>query len=175
MVDFVTKPIDCERMVEVLGRHARAGVAHQAETAPTSAVPEPAAPGKPLVDWPALRERYASKPEFLQHLLETAINSLKATPGNLRSALLASDGDRVIFLLHSLKGVAGTLAAGGLAKQASEAELACRSRSAGADRLAAEVADDAERLAAEIRAQIEARREAGVAAQAQGHQGSRAA
>jgi HPt (histidine-containing phosphotransfer) domain-containing protein len=65
-------------------------------------------------------------------------------------ALRAGDTDRTIFLAHSLKGVAGNLMANSLARKAREAELACRSRSAEANDIAASLADGADDLVREI-------------------------
>jgi len=155
MVDYVTKPIDCERMVAVLRRHADVSTAPHAEAQPILVRPVPEPADHRLIDWPVLRQRYAQKPDFLHRLFGVALdNTLKHAPDNLRAALAAGDGERVIFLLHSLKGVAGNLAANGLAKQASEAELACRSHLPGAERLAAGIAEAADRLADEIRTEL---------------------
>jgi CheY-like chemotaxis protein len=149
MVDQLTKPIDCERLVSIVRRNCRPAAASPLSSKrPRSA--ESIDPGATLVDWPALQQRYAHKPEFLLRLLATAMSSLAATPGNLRSALRDGDTARTIFLAHSLKGAAGNLLAAGLAKKASDAELACRGRAADADDLTNDLADAAESLLKEI-------------------------
>jgi signal transduction histidine kinase/CheY-like chemotaxis protein/HPt (histidine-containing phosphotransfer) domain-containing protein len=152
MVDQLTKPIDCERLVDIVRRNARHNSGKLPE--PAAARPTPDAAGDSdlatLVDWTALRKRYEHKPEFLSNLLATAMSSLVATPENLRLALRAGDTDRTIFLAHSLKGVAGNLMANSLARKAREAELACRSRSAEANDIAASLADGADDLVREI-------------------------
>jgi signal transduction histidine kinase/DNA-binding response OmpR family regulator len=152
MVDQLTKPIDCEKLVAIVRKHAR----HSSAASPVAAATpqqtgrEAGAAVTTMVDWTALRNRYQRRPEFLQKLLATATSSLVSTPDNLRATLRSGDVDRTIFLAHSLKGVAGNLMATGLAKQASEAELACRARATGADALAASLADAADALLKEI-------------------------
>ncbi len=163
MVDQLTKPIDCEELVAIVRRNARHGAGESPEPAamPPAAEMADDSPIATMVDWTALRKRYAYKPEFLDKLLATAMSSLVVTPENLRSALRGGDTDRAIFLAHSLKGVAGNLMANGLARKASEAELACRARSAEANDLAAGLADAAEDLLKEIGEHLVARRPIG--------------
>jgi signal transduction histidine kinase/DNA-binding response OmpR family regulator len=150
MVDQLTKPIDCEMLVAIVRRNSQCAPAAPRSTNKPRTAEGTHNPAATLVDWVALQRRYAHKPEFLHRLLATAMSSLAATPGSLRSALRAGDTDRAIFLAHNLKGVAGNLMASDLAKKASDAELACRGRAPDAPDLANTLADAAESLLKEI-------------------------
>jgi CheY-like chemotaxis protein/anti-sigma regulatory factor (Ser/Thr protein kinase) len=160
MVDQLTKPIDCEKLVAIVRRNARhsSGKPFDHIVIPPPAIMAESPALATMVDWAALHKRYEHKPEFLASLLATAMTSLSATPEHLRSALRAGDTDRAIFLAHSLKGVAGNLMANGLARKASEAELACRSHSAEANDIAARLADGADDLVREIGEHLVAKR-----------------
>jgi signal transduction histidine kinase/CheY-like chemotaxis protein len=152
MVDQLTKPVDCEKLVDIVLRNARGAPTPQPATGKLA--PAAAMVGAPIVakwmDWAALRERYALKPEFLNKLLTAIVSSLATMPTDLREALRAEDVARTIYLAHSLKGAAGNLMASELAKKASEAEQACRVRAEDADALIAGLADAVENLLKEV-------------------------
>jgi signal transduction histidine kinase/DNA-binding response OmpR family regulator len=151
MVDQLTKPIDGEQLVAMVRRYARREPAAGVVASPVApVVPAAPPPATTLIDWCALQNRYANKPEFVNKLMATAMSSLAETPERMRAAARAGDLDQAVRLAHNLKGVAGNLMADGLARQASEAELACRARSATAEALMAGLADALESLLKEI-------------------------
>ncbi|MBL8491711.1 MAG: PAS domain S-box protein, partial [Rhodocyclaceae bacterium] len=77
MVDHLTKPVDMDRLVEVILHHARP----RAPSAPPAGHREAEGPETParqasVVDWDALRERYRGRPAFVAKLAATAVKSL---------------------------------------------------------------------------------------------------
>jgi signal transduction histidine kinase/CheY-like chemotaxis protein len=157
MVDQLTKPVDCQKLVDIVLRNAKVAPIPPSQSATTTRVIDTVRAPVPAnwMDWPALRERYAQNPEFLRKLLNVAITSLATMPADLREALRAEDSTRTIFLAHSVKGAAGNLLASELATRASEAELACRANTSEAGGLVADLADAVEDLLTEINEQLE--------------------
>lgn len=109
MVDHVTKPIDIERLIDAILRHAR-------RTDTTAHL------GAFSFDLQALCHRFRNRPAFIERLLGTVLESYAGTPERLREALHRSDWPELSRLSHSLKGVGGNLAAQPLALLATAAE-----------------------------------------------------
>jgi two-component system, sensor histidine kinase and response regulator len=157
MVDQLIKPVDGQKLVDIVLRNAKVAPIPASQSATTTRAIDTVRAAVPAngLDWPALRERYAQKPEFLRKLLNVAMTSLATTPADLREALRAEDSARTIFLAHNVKGAAGNLMASELATRASEAELACRAKSAEAGGLIADLADAVEYVLKEVSEQLE--------------------
>ena len=145
MVDQLTKPIDGEKLVAMVRRHACGRIAAAGAASP----PLPERTGA-VVDWQALQARYGRKPDFVDRLMTTARQSLAETPARLRAAAAADDLGEAALLTHSLKGVAGNLLAAALAQQATDTEAACRNGAADARVRLEALADAVAALLAEI-------------------------
>jgi PAS domain S-box-containing protein len=146
MVEHVSKPIDLDRLVLAMLRHARRGSPPPSESAP----PNPLAGGG-LVDWPGLRGRYGNREKFIARLLATACQSQGETPAKLRAAVAAHDGGQIAFLVHGVKGMAGNLHTPGVFEMAKAAELAARTDDPRAEALALGLAEAVEAMLAEFR------------------------
>ncbi len=156
MVEHMAKPVDLDRLVDVLRQHVPGfrgspGGDHP----PSSRLRSPAelrAPTTPsteaapsLVDWTALLNRFKGRREFVDKLVVTVIRTHQTTADRLRVAARSSDLEEIVFVAHSLKGMGGNLMARPLQTLADRTESAARaggSESASlADRLA-QVLDD---------------------------------
>lgn len=118
MVEHVTKPIDPEILVKAMCKHARFGTSKKTSNAGaglagnTSEIAEPdVTASHALIDMPALLARYGNRQAFVDKLIRMTLTSQQETSMKLRHAADARDGESIRFLAHSLKGVAGNLAA----------------------------------------------------------------
>lgn len=105
----------------------------------------------PLTDWPALEARYAFKPEFLLKLLNVALQSQADIAGQMRAAAQAGDFERMRFLAHGTKGMAGSLMAAGLMELAHAAEVAAKAQQPGLQPQFEALANLVERWLVELR------------------------
>lgn len=108
-------------------------------------------PSAPLTDWPTLEARYAFKPEFLLKLLNVALQSQADIASQMRDAAKAEDFERMRFLAHGTKGMAGNLMAASLMEIAHAAELAAKAQQPGLSPQFEELADLVDRWLAELR------------------------
>ena len=150
MNDYVTKPIDPQRlfavMVQWLGRDTPA----TREEGYIKAV-DPSGSGEesvldmPGLDTVAALRRIGGNRKLYLDLLEMFRTSYAAAAGEVRRLVAAGDFEGAERLAHTVKGVAGNIGADGVAEAARDAETACRERrlpqlEAFLPRLAAEIA-----------------------------------
>jgi CheY-like chemotaxis protein/anti-sigma regulatory factor (Ser/Thr protein kinase) len=163
MVDHVAKPIDHDRLIGVILRHARCNDGAAATKPASLAAMAPAdatgAAGSISIDWAALDRRFRGKQSFIKRLLRTFHDSHTATPAKLRE--LAATGapeavQQIEFLAHGLKGTCGTLGATAVESLAHRTQLAARAASADTPALAGQLADALDTLIALIQAHQEA-------------------
>ena len=124
--DYLTKPINHSRLVEVVQAHSRACALPDADreaeavaVGPTSfpppapapateaATPMPPVPLAARADDGPLVSRFAGDP-MLGELVEAFVEAIPERVRDLQAALEASDLDRLAVLTHQLKGSAGT-------------------------------------------------------------------
>jgi CheY-like chemotaxis protein len=121
MVDYVTKPVDADKLAATLLRVTRRPLPPSAADAAVPALPAaPAADA--LVQWADLQTRLAH-PDSRRQFLQTFVDSYRATPAALRQLLADGDHAALQRLAHKLHGTAGFLGAPAtqqLAKQVEE-------------------------------------------------------
>jgi CheY-like chemotaxis protein len=119
--DFLYKPIDLDRLRAILDKWLRpTAVGWAIETALAAA---PQAPGR--LDSGAALERLAGNRSLYQRLLKLVRVKHAGDAGLIRSALLAGNVSQAHLLVHTLKGVAGTIGATWLQDAAQGLEHAC--------------------------------------------------
>jgi len=156
MVATVTKPIDIEVLVAtLLAQLGRSGDRRRPLAAMDSAA-APAEPAAAIVDWSGLCGRYASRPDFLGHLLKLAVDTHADHGQELRRHAAAGDLAAIGALAHQLKGVGGNLFALQLDALAKRAMLSARSGEPACAEHAIALADALERLIAEFRLRLSA-------------------
>ena len=120
MVDFVAKPIDPDVLFHTLLRWIKPRVS-AAGTVPVVTAAEPeelAAPSVPGLDQAAGLRRVLNKPSRYVSLLRGFVGSQADAVAEIRRALQAQDRDSAERLAHTLKGLAGNIAAPELQKAA---------------------------------------------------------
>ncbi len=149
MVEHIAKPIDIEALVAAVLRHLRPSARPApsdepaapavGETAPTGggAAPVTSAP----IDWAGLERRFPERGPFIDRLAETFMKTHGRTSARLREAAASNDRETILFLAHSLKGVAGSLLAPRLLARARDTEEAGSQESADLGRQALALAD----------------------------------
>ncbi len=139
MVDHISKPIDEALLIRTLaarcGGLSRAGVevaAARAQQVQADRV-EQAEGDKTLtgsalsqLDWDGLVGLYGRKPGLLQRAVQSVLQHNHNTPVRLREAAAEQDWDTLVFVAHSLKGVAGNIRAEPLRVWAADTEMAAR-------------------------------------------------
>jgi HPt (histidine-containing phosphotransfer) domain-containing protein len=93
------------------------------------------------IDWLGLERRFPERGPFIDRLAETFLKAHGQTPARLREAASGNDRETIVFLAHSLKGVAGSLLAPRLLAQSRDIEEAGGQESADLGRLALALAD----------------------------------
>lgn len=135
MNDYEPKPIDIDRLVATLLRHARAPLAGAAVATPASVADER---GAGLADARAALARMGGNTILFRRMVQR----FEADAGVLAAAILArlDEGDAAAAAreAHSLRGIAGTVGAGTLAACAARLEQDLRRTPASADRRAIE-------------------------------------
>jgi HPt (histidine-containing phosphotransfer) domain-containing protein len=137
MDDYVTKPVNSQRLAEVLNRLAGAKpaqVASASTTAPPAPVQaaservQPHAPqaGKAPFDSASLLQRCMSKPSIALRVLAAFEKSSQELVGQLGSALAGSDTALATRLAHTLKGASANVSAEGLRALAATLEQQCK-------------------------------------------------
>ncbi|MBK5969158.1 MULTISPECIES: PAS domain-containing hybrid sensor histidine kinase/response regulator [Thiorhodovibrio] len=121
MVTRLTKPIDTKVLIAAIQRWRRdTAPALAPEPSRASESPAPNGPQSTLIDWAALHQRFERTPGFVQRLIQTALNSQRDTPDQLRALTKGDDLDACFRLAHSLKGFAGNLFCESLHQQADQ-------------------------------------------------------
>jgi two-component system, sensor histidine kinase and response regulator len=135
MNDQVTKPIDPDKLFDALQRwlpDRTAPAASESPSVPVAAPATPIAAGDSLSTIPGLDvaeglRRMMGKREMYTRLLRGFVSDQAAVPAEIRASLAGnrqSDAERAA---HTLKGLAGTIGAAGLSRQAGDVERAIRS------------------------------------------------
>lgn len=98
-------------------------------------------PPAPIVDWKALSQRFSTRPEFIDRLVDLTLE--KHAPGGERLCDLATTGaiEAIETLAHELKGVGGNLSAPEVEKLALRVLTSARARAADTFFQANELAD----------------------------------
>jgi CheY-like chemotaxis protein len=119
MNDYVTKPIDPERLFGVLASWIRLDPERVVVAAPTAA--QDAAPNVPGVDMQDAMARLGGNGQLVTILLNKFAREFEATPQHLLEAIDSGDFEEASVLVHKIRGAAGNLsmaelhrAAGGL-------------------------------------------------------------
>lgn len=133
MVEHITKPIDIEKLVTILLNFTKK--------------PEPL---EPQIDWEALKARYKGRPGFLDRLLAAIRQSNTGVPQQLMQAADENNTQQLLYLSHSMKGMAGNLMAHTIRELASQAEAAARQNQPNAPELGRALAHAIERLIASL-------------------------
>ncbi|NTV12221.1 MAG: response regulator, partial [Zoogloea sp.] len=140
MVEHVSKPIDLDALVAAILKHARQGAGEPGSTPGAAAAP--AAPSSAdIIDWAALLERFRGRRDFVDRVMATVRSSHGGTPDSLRMAVENADLERIGFIAHTVKGMAGTLVAPRIMELAARTEAAASEARPEASGLALELAD----------------------------------
>jgi PAS domain S-box-containing protein len=135
--DYLVKPVDQAQILAVLRRWLRPKKPAEPEPSQSSASPEPAPPTPPdLPDLPGVDmakalERCAGDQQLLREILTYFYQSYEQALPAMRAALEQGDRDQAQFLVHSLKGAAGSIAAQKIHLAASQLEKLLRSGTPG--------------------------------------------
>jgi CheY-like chemotaxis protein len=131
MNDYVTKPIDPERLFKVLAGWIRRDPARVAAVAPAPpsvvAAVVAAPPPVPGIDMAAALERLGGNRALLAVLLDRFVADFEAGPQRLLAAIEAGDFDQAAMLVHKIRGAAGNLSMPELHRAASELEQVLQS------------------------------------------------
>ncbi len=132
MDDYLTKPLDRDRLADSLDRHLGDGAGGAAAAASTLApeTDEGAAP----VDWSGLLESLEGDESLARELAEIYIGSGNSLLADLAAAVHCGDWVTAGSKAHALKGASANIRAGRVAEAAARLEAAARSGEA--DRLA---------------------------------------
>ncbi|MEY2631732.1 MAG: hypothetical protein RIR00_386 [Pseudomonadota bacterium] len=141
MVEQLTKPVDIDRLVQVLLHFTLSSPSPVSPSPALQAQPVPSpveAPvakateastdsaGDPRIDWAVLAERYNAKHDFLLKLAETLRHTYGASPTRIAALIEHRDLSNLAFLAHSLKGMGSNMAAPGLHAIALQTEQAAK-------------------------------------------------
>ncbi|MBK1695355.1 histidine kinase [Chromatium weissei] len=156
MIDHVAKPVELEKLVEVILKYATLSPTASTMTDAPPPLPESSTNEQlqhqdaPLIDWTALALRYQTRPAFLPKLLESVLVGCQTYPDDLRHAASRGEMTRLAFLAHTLKGTAGNLFAKRLQTLAASAEYNARAELPEATRQAFQLANVLETLLRDI-------------------------
>ena len=156
MVDHVSKPVEELALIRAVAAHCGASVndAHTPTTTPVAALPTSSSSAAQVsidVDWAALVALYGKKPGLLKKAVESVLQHNAQTGNKLRQAVEEGDTDTLVFVSHSLKGVAGNIKAPQLRELASETEQAGRQGLATVSTLSLQLADALEQTLAVLK------------------------
>jgi signal transduction histidine kinase/CheY-like chemotaxis protein/ligand-binding sensor domain-containing protein/HPt (histidine-containing phosphotransfer) domain-containing protein len=126
MNDYVTKPIEPERLFAVLASWVqldpeRAAAAVPARTAQNGPLPRPG------IDVPAALERLGGNTRLLKVLLEKFVEEFELSPQRLLAAIEQGAYEPAALLVHKVRGAAGNLSMPELHRAAGELELLLQS------------------------------------------------
>jgi signal transduction histidine kinase/CheY-like chemotaxis protein/ligand-binding sensor domain-containing protein len=122
MSDYVTKPIDPERLFTVLAGWIRRDPARVAAIPEVSEMLLDAPPSVPGVDMTAVLDRLGGNRKLLAALLERFVADVEPSPPRLLAAIADSDFGQAAALVHKVRGAAGNLSMPDLHRAASELE-----------------------------------------------------
>jgi CheY-like chemotaxis protein len=125
MNDYLTKPLDPKRLHNCLQRWHPL-TEHTAAPAP-EATPGPKSGHRVFDSALALRQT-GNSPELLNRLIDKFIEQHAGDIATLRQRLQAEDRDSALLLVHTLKGIAQTLALGELSTLAARGEAALKAQ-----------------------------------------------
>ena len=152
MNDYVSKPIDREKLLATLGKWVSGDGVSQASVAPSSMVASTLV--LPGIDVQDLLQRVEGDEDLLHMLLDEFAKQFAGAIGELRAAIEQGDAELARRLAHTLKGAAGNLSAQDLQQAALALEEEFKAgRLAGQDEPLAVV----ERALAELMASIQRR------------------
>jgi DNA-binding response OmpR family regulator len=117
MDDYLTKPLDRQRLSEILARHLGRAV-REAETV------DP-------VDWEHLMSLADGEEHFAEELVQLFIDSGDATLKDIRDAISRGDLTAVSRAAHSYKGSSANIRAGSVSAAAARLEAAARAGAVG--------------------------------------------
>lgn len=155
MVDHVSKPVEESVLIRTVATHCGASsMAVASEPAPV--VSEDTSPGPiDALDWDGLVALYGKKPGLLQRAVQSVLQHNESTADKIRQAVAQQDLDTLVFVAHSLKGVAGNIRAPQLRQLASEAEQAARRHEPQAGPLCLALAKGLEQLLIQLSAKLD--------------------
>ncbi|HET8870344.1 MAG TPA: ATP-binding protein, partial [Aquabacterium sp.] len=152
MVDHISKPIDEATLIRTVaarcgGRNISLGQEMEATAEPLADAVKEASPAElDSLDWSGLLALYGKKPGLLQRALRSVIEHNQSTADKLREAAGREDWDTLVFVSHSLKGVAGNLRATPLRELAAQTEQEARQHLPAALLLSHRLADGLDQL-----------------------------
>ncbi|MFO1321133.1 MAG: response regulator [Burkholderiales bacterium] len=160
MVDYLTKPVELDRLVSVLRRHAQAAGTWAATEPSRTLVPDrtaasPAPAGRSPLDWEAVAARFKGKREFVQRLARTFIDTHGSSPERIRQAVLAGDLETLAAVAHAVKGIVGNFLLDDLEARARHAEAAAMERHPGVAESAEALAKGIEDLLGQLVAEVD--------------------
>jgi two-component system sensor histidine kinase/response regulator len=153
MADHVTKPIDPSALYDALARFRPGGVTSVQPSAPAAAHPADDLPATEELDAAqGLRRVAGNRALYLKLLRQFATEQADAAE-KVRESLDRRDGKQAVHLAHTVKGVAGNLAAGPVQAAAGALEKALRDGVAPArvEALRARLAEALDRLVTALR------------------------
>ncbi len=125
MDDYLTKPLNAERLLEVINAHlqpAGRGSATEADD-PSYDMEAPVAEGSPLpIDGELLLKRWSGHEGLVRRILTTFAAQAGADLAQIERSIAAGDAGQTERLAHGLKGAAGYIAAGRVYELAAQLE-----------------------------------------------------
>jgi signal transduction histidine kinase/DNA-binding response OmpR family regulator len=122
MVDHVSKPFDLEHLIASILRHVPARQADWRQPAPM--VNARADPRPPVIDLQGAVGRLGGSRAFYDKVVASFRVEAALQWANLQGVVSAADCLHALYCVHTLKGLAGTIGAMGLAVQAAHVEAA---------------------------------------------------
>jgi CheY-like chemotaxis protein len=122
MNDYVTKPIEPERLFKVLAGWIRRDPARSAASPAAPAAPADAPPFVPGIDMVAALDRLGGNRQLLSALLDRFVADFEPSPERLLAAIEGSAFEQAAALVHKVRGAAGNLSMPELHRTASELE-----------------------------------------------------
>ncbi|WP_229259868.1 hybrid sensor histidine kinase/response regulator [Duganella aquatilis] len=126
MNDYVTKPIDPERLFTVLAGQMRRAPDRAPPPVADVADAADAIPALPGIDMAAALARLGGNSRLLGVLLERFVSDFADTPAQLLAAMEQGDSDQAALLVHKVRGAAGNLSMPELHRAAGELEQLLR-------------------------------------------------
>ena len=121
MDDYIAKPILPENLIELVDRW----LDYQAEFAVTDKqLPDIDLPEE--INWSDLLDRVMGKKDLACHLLTIFLTDFSARIQELREAVAKDDWPQIMFVVHSMKGIAGNVSAKGIYKRVLSLEQAAK-------------------------------------------------